>query len=147
MHYIGIDGTAFNLLQLYLLERNQCASIEGVLSDVSELLYGVPQGSVLGPIEFRINTFPLGIIMRHYNIQYHIYTDYIQLYYYFDLKSPFEALNHIRKCITDNRSRMITNKLNINDDKTEFIIIKFPRSNFSVNIHLSIGQEKNISIF
>ena len=51
-HYIGIDGTAFNLLQSYLSKRTQCVSIEGVLSEVSELLYGVPQGSVLGLIEF-----------------------------------------------------------------------------------------------
>ena len=140
--YIGIDGIAFNLLQSYLLERTQCVSIEGVLSEVSELLFGVPQGSVLGPIEFCIYTIPLGAIMRHYNIQYHIYADDTQLYCYFDLKSPFEALNDIRKCITDIRSWMIANKLKINDDKTEFIIIKSPRSNFSENIHLSIGQEK-----
>ena len=43
-------------------------SFEGVLSEVSELLYGVPQGSVLGPIEFCIYTIPLDAIMRHYNI-------------------------------------------------------------------------------
>ena len=50
-------------------------STEGVLSEMSELLFGVPQGSVLGPIEFCICTIPLGAIMHHYNIQYHINTD------------------------------------------------------------------------
>ena len=70
-------------------------SIEGVLSEVSELLYGVPQGSVLGPIEFCIYTILLGAIMRHYNMQYHIYADDTQLYRYFDLKAPVEALNDI----------------------------------------------------
>ena len=55
--YIGIDGTAFNLLQSYLLGRNLCVSIEGVLSEVSELPYRVPQSSVLGPIQFCIQ-FP-----------------------------------------------------------------------------------------
>ena len=53
----------------------------------------------------------------------------------------FETLNDIWKCITDIISWMITNKLTIHDDKTEFIIIKSPRSNFS-KIPISIGQEK-----
>ena len=93
-------------------------------------------------IEFCIYIIPLSAIMRHYNIQYHIYAADTQLYCYFDLKSPFEALNDIWKCIADIRSWKITNKLNIEDDKTEFIIIKSPSSNFSENIHLPIGQEK-----
>ena len=93
--YIGIDDTAFNLLRSYLLERTQCVFIEGVLSEVSELFHGIPQDPVLGPMEFWIYTIPLGAIMRHYNILYRIYADDTQMYCYFDLKSPFEAVNNI----------------------------------------------------
>ena len=36
---------------------------------------------------------------------------------------------------------MIRNKLKINDDKTEFLLITSPRAKFNVNIELSIGRE------
>ena len=48
-----------HLFQSYLSGRTQCISIEGVLSELKELVYGVPQGSVLGPLEFCIYTFPI----------------------------------------------------------------------------------------
>ena len=70
--YVGLEGLALNIFQSYLSDRTQCVSIDGVLSELSELICGVPQGSVLGPIEFCIYTIPLGAILRHYNINYHI---------------------------------------------------------------------------
>ena len=54
---------------------------------------------------------------------------------------PLEALNSIRSCISDIRTWMVHNKLKINDDKTEFLIITSPRAKFLHEINLSIGQE------
>ena len=88
--HVGLDGPVLSLFETYLADRNQCVSINGVLSELSELVYGVPQGSVLGPIAFCIYTIPLGAILRYYKIQYHIYADDTQLYCAFDLHSPDE---------------------------------------------------------
>ena len=104
-------------------------------------MFGIPQGSVLGPIELYIYTIPLDAITRHYNIEYHIYADDTQLYLTFDIDSPYEALHTIHNCISDIQSRMIGNKLKINDDKTEFLIITSPKTKFSANLQLNIGQE------
>ena len=58
--HIGLGGQALALLETYLTGRTQCVSIKGVLSELKELAYGVPQGSILGPIEFCIYTqYPL----------------------------------------------------------------------------------------
>jgi hypothetical protein len=138
--YVGLDGPVLKLFQTYLASRTQCVSIKGVLSELSELAYGVPQGSVLGPIEFCIYTIPLGAILRHYNIQYHIYADDTQLYCSFDLTSPLETISKISACISDIRTWMIRNKLKINDDKTEFLLITSPRAKLTENIELRIGQ-------
>ena len=63
--YIGLEGPVFILLETYLSNRAQCVSMKGALSELSELAYGVPQGSVLGPIAFWIYTSPLGAILQH----------------------------------------------------------------------------------
>ena len=140
--FFVLHGPVLRLFETYLSNRTQCVSVKGVLSELNELAFGVPQGSVLGPIAFCIYTVPLGAILRHYDILYHIYADDTQLYCSFALDSPDEVLSKISACISDIRTWMITNKLKINDDKTEFLLITSSRSKFLGNVHLSIGNEK-----
>ena len=42
--YIGLKGQALDLLISYLTGRTQCVSIKGVLNELRELAFGVPQG-------------------------------------------------------------------------------------------------------
>ena len=99
--HIGLGGPVLDLFQSYLSGRTQCISIEGVLSELKELVDGVPQGSVLGPLEFCIYTIPIGAILRHYNINYQIYADDTQLYCAFELESFDQVFSSIRICICD----------------------------------------------
>ena len=55
--YVGLGGSVINLFESYVTGRTQCVSVEGVLGELNELVYGIPQGSVLGPIEFCIYSF------------------------------------------------------------------------------------------
>ncbi len=138
---IGLDGPVLQLIASYLQGRTQCVSVAGKTSEFTGLQYGVPQGSVLGPIMFCIYTTALGAILRYYKMGYHIYADDTQLYCTFDHSSPLEAINKIQICISDIRSWMIKNKLKINDDKTEFLVVTSKWSKFSHDINLLIGQE------
>ena len=50
-HY-GIRGNAHKLLSSYLCNRRQYVNINNVNSDTQSINYGVPQGSILGPLLF-----------------------------------------------------------------------------------------------
>ena len=52
-HY-GIRGTCLELLKSYLKNRKQYTEFNGIKSKLYNIEYGVPQGSVLGPLLFLI---------------------------------------------------------------------------------------------
>lgn len=54
MHSLGIRGTPLNWFMSYFTNRKQRVCVGGAHSDFSEVTFGVPQGSVLGPTLFLI---------------------------------------------------------------------------------------------
>ena len=50
----GIRGMSLDLLKSYLTNRQQYTDLYGTQSDLSNIDYSVPQGSVLGPRLFLI---------------------------------------------------------------------------------------------
>ena len=99
----------------YLAARSQCASVEESLSEVLCLLFGVPQGSVLGLILFIIYTMPLSRIAQRYGIQMHMYADNTQSYVSYDvtdMEQRQEIIERLENCISDIQSWMITNNYN-----------------------------------
>ena len=75
----GLSGRVLEWFRSYLKQRSQRVSVRGILSDVQFLLSGVPQGSVLVFLGFRMYTRPLGMIAQQYGVKYHLYANYTQL--------------------------------------------------------------------
>ena len=94
-----------------------------------------------GTNEICLYLLPLGAILRHHNIGYHIYAADTQLYISFKCKYPLESLRKLNMCISHIRVWMIKNKLKINDSETELIIFRSPplKQNLS-DLSVSVGD-------
>ena len=54
LHHYGLRGKAHQLLKAYLSGRKQYTQVKNAVSEMAYILWGVPQGSVLGPLLFLI---------------------------------------------------------------------------------------------
>ena len=122
----GISGAPLDWFKSYLSARSQRVSIPGALSDSLPLNWGVPQGSCLGPLFYIIYSSTLFNIIERHLPNSHCYADDSQIYLPFkpdDLSSQQNAITAMQNCIDDIRSWMEHDKLLLNDEKTEFLII------------------------
>lgn len=119
-HRFGIGGNVLAWLKSYLLDRVQRVSVNGCNSQPFKM--GVPQGSVLGPILFTLYTSPLEEIIAAHGVDHHLYADDTQFYISLDESHSAQQLLALKQCISEIKMWMKSNFLQLNDDKTEFLL-------------------------
>jgi hypothetical protein len=138
---LGILDTSLAWFSSYLRKRHQMIIVNNIKSEEHELTSGVPQGSVLGPILFTIYTAPLGVLLQSHGISYHFYADDTQLYLAFYANDQANAREHVEDCVRDIKLWMLSNLLQLNDKKTEILLITSPHLRHKVDItSLHIGE-------
>ena len=116
--WFGLGGTALRWFASYLRNRCQAIKIGSTLSELTNLIYGVPHGSVLGPLLFSLYTTPLSKIIRlHPHIKFHFYADDTQLYIHLSHKNASSALAKLNACLRDVQEWMSLSKLKLNPEK------------------------------
>ena len=125
-HIFGISGTG-SWFQSYISDRTQVVSVNGASSAPAALNFGVPQGSVLGPILFVLYTHPISEIVSYHSLSHHSFSDNNQLYKSGNITQLPEIIHSTQSCISVNsvhvKAWMINNQLQLNNDKTEMILI------------------------
>ena len=79
----------------YLSGRFQSVIVDGVVSASRPLVYGVPQGSVLGPVLFTLYSQHLSDVISVYNCDHHKYADDTEL----SKSAPPDQFLSVQSCI------------------------------------------------
>ena len=108
---LGFGGRILDWFTSYITGRTQSVSINNVTSDPTTLEFGVPQGSVLGPILYTLYTTPLGSIIREHGLDFHMYADDTQIYISMDTSEINNQKHILESCLDSIKSWMLSNKL------------------------------------
>ena len=101
-------------------DRSYKVKINDSLSDAQSLAFGVPQGSILGPILYSLYVKDIEKIAENYSIKVHIYADDVQLYTSCNKNSDFSDLAN---CLEEIKEWANRNYLKLNDNKTQLLCV------------------------
>lgn len=123
---VGLSGTALSWFRSYLSGRSMSVYVGANNSAESQVHYGVPQGSVLGPSLFLIYLLPLGALLRRLGASYHFYADDAQIYITSSDSSLDTTVEEIETIYSSISSWLSNNFLKLNHSKTEIAVIGTP---------------------
>ena len=129
LNYYGIRGNTLKWFESYLSNREQCVQIGNHSSGLLNIKYGVPQGSVLGPLLFLVYINDIAISSNILNFQ--LFADDTCIFYSHKNMATLESI--LNKELVNVSNWLIANKLSLNVDKTN--VLTFRNKNADVIMH------------
>ena len=134
-HY-GFRGVVNQWFKSYLSNRYQRVKIGNTLSDECKIEYGVPQGSVLGPILFLLYINDIQYSSKI--LKFHLFADDTStIYSHNDLKNIEETYNNELKNVLE---WLRANKLSLNVLKSKLVIFHPKYKKINQNIKIKINN-------
>ena len=115
---LGFSDTAVIWFKAYLTNRSQSVYVNGVVSDPQSIPFGIPQGSILGPLLFITYINDLPSVVTNWDIQ--LYPGDTLLFY------NSSSIEDIESCLSadlSNISWLASNFLFLNYTKTKVMLL------------------------
>ena len=136
-HY-GIRGIGNDWFKSYLTNRMQYVSINGISSDLLKVNFGVPQGSVLGPLLFLVYINDLHNSIR-FSSPFHFADDTGLL----NIQDSMHAINRtLNKDLRELSFWLNANKIALNVAKTEIILFKTSNKNYDADLKIKFYRKR-----
>ena len=141
LSYYGINNETKDWFSSYLKNRKQYVCVDGVNSKILPLEYGVPQGSVLGPILFLIYINDAQFATNFIHLV--LYADDINLLV--SNKSLKKSIMVLNKELARLEEWFQANKLTVDLSKTKFILFG-SRQRLTISTTTRLGQDLNLKL-
>ena len=116
---IGLDEASVSWFKSYLSGRMQSVKVNGITSDPKQIICGVPQGSILGPLLFLIYINDLDTSLVYMNSQ--LYADDTALFCVYQ-QATADIVQRINADLANVANWCKKNKLSLNIKKTKYAI-------------------------
>ena len=117
----GLDGPVLAWFHSYLHGRSQYVRRGMQKSSHVQLMCGVPQGPVLGPILFIMYTVELVGLIEQHGFRPHFYADNTQVYGSSRPSAVYDLQQRLSACVVDVQCWMQSNRLQLNANKSEVL--------------------------
>jgi len=139
----NITGPALSWLKSYLCDRSAYAFLNNTKSIPSTTCYGVPQGSILGPLLFILYVSELSTIISSYGLNSLSYADDSHLYACIENSSLDVTMSSISSCLASIEDW--SNSLSLKLNPSKFELIYFDRTGNLTNKNPCIFSNNHIN--
>ena len=138
LEFYGIRGVALNWFQSYLYQREQFVEYNGVQSSRKQIVCGVPQGSILGPLLFLLYINDLSNASK--KVFSLLFADDSNMF--LSGKNPDDLVADMCIEMSYVVDWLRLNKLSLNLKKTHFMLFKRPKIKAKITKDLIIANVK-----
>ena len=142
---MGLSDQVLNWFTSFLTDRTQRVSFAGLLSTVRSVIFGVPQGSVLGPLLFILYIAELDGIITAHNLRGHFYADDSQIYLSSAASDAMHSVERLTQCIAEIDEWLRINRLKLNPAKTEMIWLGTRQQVDRINVSNIVIQSQQVA--
>ena len=119
----------------FVIGRKQQVSYNGQLSPICPVQFGLPQGSILGPLLFMLYTTDGNQVVVKHGLRLHQYVDDCQVCVTTSIDDVALAVDRLARCVSDVGEWMSSSQLRLNSSKTRAIWLGYKNQIDRVNIN------------